>query len=488
MPWEETDDYIRSGHHAPGWCQDGTARTVTLNDSQGIKAIMCRPHGSDKMAIQSYLFAKEKGWTISKAKAWFSKHEDARASLADLSVRYCVKAEAIERDGKKFALIEVIDESESRTKWRINPAGKARALAGVLEKPLLGPPELGHEATEVVGRPVDFTSNHVTRVLYEIPDPTAWERIRSGEWGPVSPQLTPLVAHYEGETFVVDDWSWDHVAFVPVGAFPNAGVKSTCIGDPRLCGFQAGKPYGFSRALTAALDSQSRLEATRWPRTETDVAHYSPEGKQVDQEKTGGPPGGVTMEKSNECEYEKVIAELTDKNTGLTDVNAKLDAEVKDLKTKAKEQTETNTKLEAELKELKEKEEKAKPPAPVAASDAMVAVQAELKSIKAEYETLKAWKVAAEDADHMHRVQDVVDLQASNGLLDAKKVQAAVDSLKKLPNDALDAMKAQLEGVKGKFDSLPSGPKARLIPSVAAHFDPMQPTIGDLVGKKPGEK
>jgi chromosome segregation ATPase len=197
------------------------------------------------------------------------------------------------------------------------------------------------------------------------------------------------------------------------------------------------------------------------------------------------------------CEHEKVIAELTDKNT-------KLDAEAKDLKTKATELTEKNTKLEAELKEHKTKaaeltethkkldaelkELKAKPPTPVAPSDVMVAVQAELKAAKAEYEALKAWKVAAEDADHMRRVQDVVDLRIKNGVLDAKNVQAAVDSLKKLPNDALDAMKADLEAVKGKFDSLPSGPKARLIPSVAARFDPMQPTVGDLVGKKPGDK
>jgi hypothetical protein len=52
-------------------------------------------------------------------------------------------------------------------------------------------------------------------------------------------------------------------------------------------------------------------------------------------------------------------------------------------------------------------------------------------------------------------------------------------------------MKADHEVVKGKFDSLPSGPKARLIPSDVsgqARFDPMQPTVGDRVGKKPGEK
>ena len=123
-----------------------------------------------------------------------------------------------------------------------------------------------------MGTPVDFTSNHATRVLYEIPDPTIWERIRSGEWGPVSPQLTPLAAHYEGDTFVVDEWTWDHIAFVPVGAFPSAGVKSTCVGDPKLCRLRGELECGFSRALTAALDSsESRLKARR-PRTETDVA------------------------------------------------------------------------------------------------------------------------------------------------------------------------------------------------------------------------
>jgi hypothetical protein len=406
------------------------------------------------------------------------------------------------QDGKKYALIEIIDENVSRpceqptdTRVRINPAGKARALADLLQKPLVGPPELGHDATTIVGHPVDFSSNHATRVLYEIPDPTVWAHIESHEWGPVSPRMTPIKAHYEGDIFVLDEWVWDDVAFVPAGAFPNAGVKSTCVGDPRLCGFTAQKPCGFSYAVAAAAAdfSESRLKAQR-PRTETDVAHYSPEGKQVDREKTGGPPGGVTMEK---CEHEKVIAELTDKNT-------RLDAEAKDLKTKATELTEKNTKLEAELREHKTKaaeltethkkldaelkELKAKPPAPIAASDVMVAVQAELKAVKAEHESLKAWKVAAEDADHMRRVQDVVDLRIKNGVLDAKSVQAAVDALKKLPNDALDAMKADLEAVKGKFDSLPSGPKARLIPSVAARFDPMQPTVGDLVGKKPGEK
>jgi len=190
------------------------------------------------------------------------------------------------------------------------------------------------------------------------------------------------------------------------------------------------------------------------------------------------------------CEDEKVIAELTDAKTQLeaelAEAKTKHEAEVKELKAKAEELTQAKAKVDAELKDVKAKQDKTKAAAPP--DEAVVTLQAEMKAVKAENETLKAWKLAQEDADHMHRVQDVVDLQASNGLLETKKVQAAVESLKKLPNEALDAMKAQLEGVKGKFDSLPSGPKARLIPGVvAARFDPMQPTVGDRVGKKPGE-
>ena len=137
------------------------------------------------------------------------------------------------------------------TRVRINPAGKLKALAKLMGTPLLGPPELGHAAKRIVGSAADWSSNGATKVLYEIPDPTDWERMRSGEWGPVSPKMTPTQAHYEGDVYVLDDWAWDNVAFVPKGAFPNAGVKSICVGDPRLCGF----PTPVAAGTAARFDS-----------------------------------------------------------------------------------------------------------------------------------------------------------------------------------------------------------------------------------------
>ena len=73
MSWEETENYIRSGHRSPQEFQEGTQQTVTVNEKEGIQAIVAKPQGKTAMEIQSYLFPKPKGWTIAKAKEWFNK-------------------------------------------------------------------------------------------------------------------------------------------------------------------------------------------------------------------------------------------------------------------------------------------------------------------------------------------------------------------------------------------------------------------------------
>ena len=178
-----------------------------------------------------------------------------------MQFQYLAPTQVMSAEGKRYALVEVIDENVSGpvehppgARVRINPAGKARALASLLDKPLRGPPELGHMATRVVGRPLGFMSNHATSVLYEIPDSGDWERITRGEWGPVSPTMTPIQAHNEGDILVLDEWVWDDAFFVRKGAWPNAGVKTTCEGNPRLC--------GFSNAVTAALGDPWRMRDT----------------------------------------------------------------------------------------------------------------------------------------------------------------------------------------------------------------------------------
>jgi len=80
-PWEETEQYIRSGHRSPSDFDPDSLRTIDLSASEGIKAIVGCPQGkfeggkcSVGMEIQSYLFDIKK-WDMAKAKAWFNAHK-----------------------------------------------------------------------------------------------------------------------------------------------------------------------------------------------------------------------------------------------------------------------------------------------------------------------------------------------------------------------------------------------------------------------------
>ncbi|MEM3697613.1 MAG: hypothetical protein QXQ94_08975 [Candidatus Bathyarchaeia archaeon] len=77
LPWEETDQYIRSGHRNPDDFDPDSFRTITLSEDEGIKAVVGKLKGEDKTTVQSYLFDKAKSWTVEKAKAWFEKHREA---------------------------------------------------------------------------------------------------------------------------------------------------------------------------------------------------------------------------------------------------------------------------------------------------------------------------------------------------------------------------------------------------------------------------
>jgi hypothetical protein len=75
MPWAETNEYIRSGHENPENYDKNSMRTIDIDSGKGIKAIVGCPRGHYKngkcavgMQVQSYLFAKDKGWGLPKAK------------------------------------------------------------------------------------------------------------------------------------------------------------------------------------------------------------------------------------------------------------------------------------------------------------------------------------------------------------------------------------------------------------------------------------
>ncbi|MBT0159313.1 hypothetical protein G4O51_04940 [Candidatus Bathyarchaeota archaeon A05DMB-2] len=76
MPWEDTEEYIRSGHRDVEEFQQDTLKTITLDEKEGIKAVVGKPKGKHTIEVVSYLFEKDKGWTVEKAKEWFRQHHN----------------------------------------------------------------------------------------------------------------------------------------------------------------------------------------------------------------------------------------------------------------------------------------------------------------------------------------------------------------------------------------------------------------------------
>ena len=76
---------MRSGHESPEKYDKDSMRTIEINATEGIKAVIGCPKGnfiggkcSVGTQVQSYLFAREKGWTMAKAKEWFEKSKEKK--------------------------------------------------------------------------------------------------------------------------------------------------------------------------------------------------------------------------------------------------------------------------------------------------------------------------------------------------------------------------------------------------------------------------
>lgn len=74
LPWEQTQDFIRSGHRDSSEFEPDSLRTIWISEEEGVKAVVGKPKGKDTMEVVSYLFLLDRGWTLEKAKAWFQEH------------------------------------------------------------------------------------------------------------------------------------------------------------------------------------------------------------------------------------------------------------------------------------------------------------------------------------------------------------------------------------------------------------------------------
>jgi hypothetical protein len=165
IPWETTDQYIRSGHRDPSEFQPNSLRTITLSEEEGIKAVIGKLKNSETTSIQSYLFDKNK-WTLEKAKAWFRKHHSEAKHE-----HFCYVT----------PILEKIVDKPLRIRGVALTAGMSRNLNIYL------PEELKDFASKLVGSPVYL--EHVSAF-------NAVGKVTKASWDPDSKAL-----FYEAEIF-----------------------------------------------------------------------------------------------------------------------------------------------------------------------------------------------------------------------------------------------------------------------------------------------
>jgi len=92
--WEDTEEHIRSGHGDKSKYDQDSFRTIDIDADAGIQAVIGCPSGQFENGkcktdteVQSYLFSKEKGWTMEKAKDWFSKHKSEAGAEKDKKIK-----------------------------------------------------------------------------------------------------------------------------------------------------------------------------------------------------------------------------------------------------------------------------------------------------------------------------------------------------------------------------------------------------------------
>ena len=164
---------------------------------------------------------------------------------------------------KHLVKIQVIDTTVNKNRWQVTKEALKRALATLIGKPLIAHPKYSEaeikdvhkkpEGTKTVGRFIDaYTPDSYAVGVAEITDDESWLKIQSGEWKTVSPSITALKVDRLGSSVLVDDFVFEHVAFVPRGAYPNAQVLSTYAG-------QESSLRSFSAALTEKLEERTRM-------------------------------------------------------------------------------------------------------------------------------------------------------------------------------------------------------------------------------------
>jgi hypothetical protein len=182
------------------------------------------------------------------------------------------------------AVFYVMNTTVNRNKWTVSDKALEQALPTIIGKPLGCGPEYRTDRHYSDGLQVGVFTDARKPDGYalgsaHITDDEAWNRLTTGEWGPVSVVVTSYLERcsvcgadltglddpfshqciLDGGFLVVESFTFDHVDFIDVPAYPQAGLVTQ--GNTVPVELLAGVFQLSSRALEPAAGSrESRRE------------------------------------------------------------------------------------------------------------------------------------------------------------------------------------------------------------------------------------
>ena len=212
------------------------------------RVIYGKPEDGDGSVEQAYRYPVD-AWSESEAGVHCRGHggffEPAERD-ASVELRFWAAIQSLSGDGR-LAIFYLMDTSLNRNNWRVTDGALEEALPSLIGKPLGCIP--GYRVDHVfeplrVGRWVNAEEQDGHAIATaEITDEVAWERLKGGDWGPVSVVIDAKrvrcsvcgrditggpdqhVVDGQGHE-VIESFDFRRVDFVSEPAYPQAGMVS----------------------------------------------------------------------------------------------------------------------------------------------------------------------------------------------------------------------------------------------------------------------
>lgn len=323
-------------------------------------------------------------------------------------------------DEKNLATFYLMNTSPNRLKWGVTDKALEDALPTLLGKTIgCGPgykTKIHYPNPIPVGKWVSYNKpNGHAFATATITDDVAFEKLRRGEWGPISVDITAYKVRPDGDNEIVESFIFKKVDFVDDPAFPQAGFM-------KFAGLTGETVVNPIELCASFYESQSIGQAP------------------------GSPGRNLNPTESEKKLTEEKIEQLQDEIKKLEASMKTLTDDMKTLTDDKKTLTAANTDLEEKVKTLENPDE-----------------NPEIKPLKEEIKTLTEKLAGIEAEKHQNLLTACVEARFKAGLSTDKVADS--EALKDFPDEMLKFNTLEAGKVEEmKKASIPSGPQLKYTP------------------------